>query len=315
MPLIPIGRPIDDGVLDELDVQVSGRIHVRGWSVADDPARELRVSLNGALAAPHESFHVFRADVVKALKLDSPFVGFSSVYTFTGLLEEISVGWRKKEIFRTRLGVRAQQPDYAHLFDETRVLGREAIYGAGPPTPSASPEVLALARRLAEPILDFGCGSGALVRALRQAGLSASGIEISRAEIAQSLQEDVRPHIKLYDGRFPLPFRDGQFASVVCSEVLEHIPDFAAAVREMARLAPSLLLTVPDISSIPTLFPHRVVPWHLLEATHVNFFTERSLRSTLADLFPDMTFFRLGAFEINRTRAYTSLGVLCHSAH
>ncbi len=62
--------------------------------------------------------------------------------------------------------------------------------------------------------------------------------------------------------------------SVVCSEVLEHIPDHGAAIREMARLAREALMTVPDMSAIPALFPHNVVRWHLLEATHASFEAE-----------------------------------------
>lgn len=45
-----------------------------------------------------------------------------------------------------------------------------------------------------------------------------------------------------------LPFKNGLFSTVVCSEVLEHLPDDRAALREMARvMVPngSLILTVP----------------------------------------------------------------------
>jgi SAM-dependent methyltransferase len=45
-----------------------------------------------------------------------------------------------------------------------------------------------------------------------------------------------------------LPFKSGSFSSVVCSEVLEHLPDDRAALKEMARIMTekgSLILTVP----------------------------------------------------------------------
>jgi len=79
--------------------------------------------------------------------------------------------------------VRRIQPHYQHLFDEQRVLHREDIYGYGPPTPETDAHVLGLARCLPGPVLDFGCGSGALVRALLAAGVEAEGIELRRPEI------------------------------------------------------------------------------------------------------------------------------------
>jgi SAM-dependent methyltransferase len=43
-----------------------------------------------------------------------------------------------------------------------------------------------------------------------------------------------------------LPFRDGQFDLVVCVEVLEHLHDPAAGLRELARVSSRhLLLSVP----------------------------------------------------------------------
>ena len=97
----------------------------------------------------------------------------------------------------------------------------------------------------------------------------------------------------------------------MCSEVLEHIPDWRGAIVEMGRVARRALITVPDMSAIPTLFPHRVVPWHLLESTHVNFFTQRSLHAALSTAFSRITFLRLGEFPVNGTRVYTSLVALC----
>ena len=79
----------------------------------------------------------------------------------------------------------------------------------------------------------------------------------------------------------------------------------------MARIARRALITVPDASEIPTLFPHHVVPWHLLESTHVNFFTQTSLARVLLPLFPRVRFLRLGEFRVNGTRVFTSLVADC----
>ena len=166
-------------------------------------------------------------------------------------------------------------PHYRGLFESEQVYHRENIYGCGPPNPFRKPEALELAKELSDPILDFGCGSGALVQELQRAGLKAQGLELESPTIRESFERADRSSITLYDGRLPSPFPSGSFKSVFCSEVLEHIPDFESAIRDIARLATEkVMFTVPDASAIPTGFRHALVPWHLLEGTHVNFFTQ-----------------------------------------
>jgi hypothetical protein len=53
-----------------------------------------------------------------------------------------------------------------------------------------------------------------------------------------------------------------------------------------------------------------VVPWHLLEATHVNFFTQRSLQALLAPLGSRVEFARIGRIDCDRLSYYTSLVAL-----
>jgi SAM-dependent methyltransferase len=61
-----------------------------------------------------------------------------------------------------------------------------------------------------------------------------------------------------------LPFKNGAFSAVICSEVLEHIPDSHSAVRELVRvLRPGGELVV----SVPRYLPERIC-WALSEAYH-----------------------------------------------
>ena len=61
-----------------------------------------------------------------------------------------------------------------------------------------------------------------------------------------------------------LPFADGSFDRVIAAEVLEHVPDHAAAVAELARvLRPGGTLAV----TVPRWFPERVC-WALAEEYH-----------------------------------------------
>ncbi|NJK90821.1 MAG: class I SAM-dependent methyltransferase [Blastochloris sp.] len=50
------------------------------------------------------------------------------------------------------------------------------------------------------------------------------------------------------DASQPLPFRRGEFSVVVCSEMLEHVPDPAACIKSIADIADQntkIILTVP----------------------------------------------------------------------
>jgi 2-polyprenyl-3-methyl-5-hydroxy-6-metoxy-1,4-benzoquinol methylase len=286
-----IGGRLAAGTLDEVHVEGSGRIQLFGTAGA---IPGLEVQVDGA-AARH--LHAFW---LEAGRFCIEFVSERQE------IREVVVREAGREVVRIDAGVRVEVPHYAGLFDDDRVLHRPDIYGYGPPNPEADPHVVELAKELPAPILDFGCGSGALVRALRACGLEAFGIEIDRPEIAAALRDDVKPWITLREGA-TLPFPDRRFGSVICTEVLEHIPDFETAVAEMARVAPEALITVPDMSSIPALFAHHVVPWHLLESTHVNFFTQRSLAALLARHFATVTFSRMGSFVVNGTEVHTSL--------
>ena len=206
------------------------------------------------------------------------------------------------------------EPHYGALLTATEVLHRDKIYSFGPPSPVVHPDVLELVADLRGAVLDFGCGVGALVRALRQRGVDARGIEMEREGIAGALGEDVVPYVDLYDGSLPLPFADGVFDCVTAIEVLEHVPDYRRVIDELVRVcAGRLVITVPDMAAIPICFPHGVVPWHLLESTHVNFFTRGSLEALLRPHFAEIQFARICNFTVNGRVVPGSLAAVCRS--
>ena len=54
-----------------------------------------------------------------------------------------------------------------------------------------------------------------------------------------------------------MPFPDRAFASVVASEVIEHMPNYRDAIQDIARVASrQVLFTVPDNSVLPVCAPH-----------------------------------------------------------
>jgi SAM-dependent methyltransferase len=308
-----LAKKFDGGVLDTMDVEPSGEILLCGWSRSTSDTPPFVLVIDGMRLERREEFWLRRPDLTSVLRSGSSHHGF-------GIVFHAPQAWARN-VIEVRLGARAVvsvrarvariEPHYSALFEEPRVLHRQDVYGYGPPTSEVDVQVLELARTLPEPVLDFGCGSGALVRALLSEGRTAEGIELRRPEIIASLKDDVRPFVKLHEGEFPLPYRDDQFAAVICSEVLEHVPDWEKAVQEFGRIARHAIITVPDMSAIPSLYPHRVVPWHLLESTHVNFFTQRSLHDAVRGVFPRIRFLRFGQFLVNGTRVFTSLVADC----
>jgi SAM-dependent methyltransferase len=78
-------------------------------------------------------------------------------------------------------------------------------------------------------VLDYGCGTGTLLRLMRQAGLSAAlaGCDISGEmleEAARCWPEDLpRPELRVQEGA-AAPFAAGDFDLVIISAVLHHVP-------------------------------------------------------------------------------------------
>lgn len=86
-----------------------------------------------------------------------------------------------------------------------------------------------------------------------------------------------------------LPFADGAFDSALCLEVLEHIEEPRAFLREVKRVAPrQLIVSVPNCELLGYLWDHLATPWHMLESTHVNYFTRWSLGSLLREFYPQV---------------------------
>jgi SAM-dependent methyltransferase len=87
-------------------------------------------------------------------------------------------------------------------------------------------------------ILDVGCYDGYLLRELsRRCATEGVGIDISAHALglARSLTRGQRIRFVLANAS-SLPFASEAFDVVVCSEILEHIPDLERALSEIARV-------------------------------------------------------------------------------
>ena len=100
----------------------------------------------------------------------------------------------------------------------------------------------AVAIRLLEPsasdlIIDLGAGGGWCSDLLQRINRRSVAVDISLEMLRVARQRPTRHPIAAVAGDFEhLPFADGAFDKAICLNALHHVPDMAAAVREISRV-------------------------------------------------------------------------------
>jgi len=122
-------------------------------------------------------------------------------------------------------------------------------------------------------ILDIGCGPGRhACEAFRFRDVIVVGADLSYQDVLEAKEKFLyHEYLGEHGGGVwgisvaditRLPFQDSCFDLVICSEVMEHIPDENSAVHELVRvLKPGKNLVV----SVPRYFPERIC-WALSDA-------------------------------------------------
>jgi SAM-dependent methyltransferase len=141
-------------------------------------------------------------------------------------------------------------------------------------------------------ILDIGCGTGRHTCAaygLEEVVVTGADIDIQDVKEAKSR---LGYHHRLGahgNGQWNLsvadvtclPFRNDSFDIIICSEVMEHIPAEAKAVRELSRvLKPGRRLAI----SVPRYLPERICwgisrEYHLANGGHIRIYPKKELLS------------------------------------
>lgn len=140
-------------------------------------------------------------------------------------------------------------------------------------------------------VLDVGCGTGYAVRQLATMVPKgrAAGVDISPGMIEQAKRlasEELVERVEFRVGpASDLPFSDGTFTHVLCTNSFHHYPDPLRALAEVRRvLAPDgrflVLENAPDLSVYAWLWD-RVL--RLIETGHVRYYSSDELRSLLVD--------------------------------
>ncbi|MSQ29986.1 MAG: SAM-dependent methyltransferase [Dehalococcoidia bacterium] len=143
-------------------------------------------------------------------------------------------------------------------------------------------------------VLDLGCGLGEYVRAFAREGARAFGCDIARARLVEGRRRGA-------DGLLAaageaLPFADGTLDVVVLNEVIEHVTDDRATLREVARV-----LAVGG--TVIVFAPNRLYPFE----THGVYLRRRYIFGNipLVNWLPNILRRRL----VPHARAYTWRGI------
>ena len=136
-----------------------------------------------------------------------------------------------------------------------------------------------------ESVFDVGFGSGTLFEGLADRDIHKYGLDLGRGFIKHVHSEHGDAVTIFQSDALNIPLKENVMDSVICSEVLEHVPDPSRAIEEMYRILKphgTLLLTTPNISLrwviIEAIWTR--VRRQIIETKHVAF-TRRRLRYNL----------------------------------
>lgn len=130
-------------------------------------------------------------------------------------------------------------------------------------------------------VLDVGCSHGAYVDHLAQRGFDVTGVDFVAGFLRQARRHGRSGTFAQADAN-GLPFRDRSFDTTLLFDILEHMPDEAAVLREAARVTTRRIVLIVPRTTEPALERHGLVFRHHLDRTHLRTYTAERSRA----LFP-----------------------------
>jgi SAM-dependent methyltransferase len=145
-------------------------------------------------------------------------------------------------------------------------------------------------------ILDIACGTGSILRALRQNGFNnLHGFDTSNYAVERLRAEG----FQMQRGRLPvLPYGSETFDAIIASQILEHVirrRKFAQEIARVLKPAGTAFIFVPNNGLGP-----------IDEPSHVIKYTDKTLTAFLAD------FFEVLSVEVIKEPNYTMTFLFAH---
>ena len=131
-------------------------------------------------------------------------------------------------------------------------------------------------------LLDVGCATGFFLDEARALGWEVSGVDVSEFGVSYA-REHFGPDVH-YGDLTEMSLPDGNLDLVTMWDVIEHVPDPAAYIRQAATLLRRggyLSLSTPNVESLPAKIYGRRWIGFKLSTEHVNYFSLRTLKILL----------------------------------
>jgi SAM-dependent methyltransferase len=140
-------------------------------------------------------------------------------------------------------------------------------------------------------VLDAGCGEGRHCFGMLSRGARVVGFDLDHSAMRDASKRlrkeaaEVNSLGEMTQGDiFRLPYRDATYDRVICSEVMEHVHDYKAAARELARVTKpggKLAITIPTRTS-ENLYLRLGDEYFESPGGHIRIFKPRELAEGLA---------------------------------
>lgn len=138
--------------------------------------------------------------------------------------------------------------------------------------------------RATDTVVDVGCGDGSFVHFCARQGAEVIFIDRDEARLARTTRKietsPARAHRGIHSDCDPIPLADDSADLVICTEVLEHVPDpvvFLAELVRIARPGGRVLVTVPDSRS-EQLVAATAPPQYFQAPNHIRVFSADDFR-------------------------------------